>query len=72
MASQQVARLKDVRRTRNGSAVKALLIDLKKAAEDEVNLMPQILACVKGYATLGEIVEALKDIYGEYQEPITF
>jgi methylmalonyl-CoA mutase N-terminal domain/subunit len=69
---QQLSRLQDVRRSRNGADVKSLLHDLKKAAGDEVNLMPQILRCVKSYATLGEIVEALKDVYGEYQEPITF
>jgi methylmalonyl-CoA mutase N-terminal domain/subunit len=72
VAKQQVARLEDVRRRRNGRKVKSLLLDLKKAAEDEINLMPHILTCVKSYATLGEIIEALKEIYGEYQEPITF
>ena len=34
--------------------------------------MPVILDCVKSYATLGEIIGTLKDVYGEYEEPITF
>ncbi|MCJ7681565.1 MAG: methylmalonyl-CoA mutase family protein [Candidatus Aminicenantes bacterium] len=71
-ARQHLARLQDVRRTRNTTRVKAHLVDLKQAAEDEVNLMPMILDCVKSYATLGEIVGTLKDVYGEYEEPITF
>jgi methylmalonyl-CoA mutase N-terminal domain/subunit len=69
---QQLARLEDVRKTRNSSQVLQDLSDLKKAAEDEVNLMPFILKCVKSYATLGEIIEAMKEVYGEYEEPIDF
>jgi len=72
VAKQQLARLKEVRRTRNSSQVKESLLDLKKAAEDNQNLMPYILASVKTYATLGEIVDSLKEIYGEYQEPIMY
>jgi len=47
-------------------------MDLKKAAQDNLNLMPFILNCVKCYATLGEIIDALKEVYGEYQEPIMY
>lgn len=72
VTKQQLARLKQVRQTRNHSRVKASLKDLKRAAEDEQNLMPYILACVKAYATLGEIIDSLKEVYGEYQEPITY
>jgi len=72
VAKQQLARLKEVKKTRNNSQVKASLGDLKKAAEGDLNLMPYILKCVKTYATLGEIIDSLKEIYGEYQEPITY
>lgn len=72
VAKQHLARLKDVRRTRNSSQVLRDLHDLKKAAEDEVNLMPFLLKCVKSYATLGEIIETLKEVFGEYEEPIDF
>jgi methylmalonyl-CoA mutase N-terminal domain/subunit len=72
VSKQQLARLKQVRQTRNNLQVMNSLKDLKKAAEDEQNLMPYLLACVKAYATLGEIIDALKEIYGEYQEPITY
>jgi len=72
VAKQHLARLKDVRRTRNSSQVLRDLHDLKKAAEDEVNLMPFLLKCVKSYATLGEIIETLKEVFDEYEEPIDF
>lgn len=72
IAKQQLTRLREVKKTRNNSLVKTSLLDLKKRAQDEENLMPFILTCVKSYATLGEIVDSLKEIYGEYQEPITY
>ncbi len=72
VAKQQLARLKKVKETRNNKEVKAKLLDLKKAAEDDQNLMPFLLNGVKAYATLGEIMDVLKDVYGEYKEPITY
>ena len=72
VAKQQLARLKKVKETRNSSEVKAKLLDLEKAAEDDQNLMPFLLESVRAYATLGEIMEALKEVYGEYKEPITY
>ena len=72
VAKQHLARLEEVKKTRNSAQVLQDLGDLKKAAEDEVNLMPFILKCVKSYATLGEIIETLKEVFGEYEEPIDF
>lgn len=72
VGKQQLARLKKIKKTRNNSEVKAKLLDLKRAAKDDQNLMPFLLGCVKAYATLGEIMDALKEIYGEYKEPITY
>lgn len=72
VARQQIARLKEVRKSRSQAKVKVSLEDLKKAAADDLNLMPFLLRCVKTYATLGEIMDALKEVYGEYQEPIMF
>ena len=53
VAKQQLARLKKIKKTRNNSEVKAKLLDLKRAAKDDQNLMPFLLGCVKAYATLG-------------------
>ena len=72
VGKQQLARLKKIKKTRNNSEVKTKLLDLKRAAKDDQNLMPFLLSCVKAYATLGEIMDALKEIYGEYKEPITY
>jgi len=72
VARQQLARLKKVKKERAGSQVLQDLRDLKKAAEDNLNLMPFILKCVKSYATLGEIIDSLKEVFGEYEEPIAF
>jgi methylmalonyl-CoA mutase N-terminal domain/subunit len=72
VARQHLARLVEVKKTRNSTQVSHDLGDLKKAAEDQVNLMPYILKCVKSYATLGEIIETLKEVYGEYEEPVDF
>jgi len=69
VARQQLFRLREVKKTRNSARVKESLADLKRAAEDDVNLMPFILACVKSYATLGEIIDTLKEVFGEYEEP---
>ncbi len=71
-AKRQIERLRDVRSSRNGAAVRETLGDLKKAAADGVNVMPHLLRSVKTYATLGEIIGALKEVYGEYREPSTF
>jgi len=72
VANQQLARLEDVKEKRNSARVKKDLKDLRKAAEDNANLMPFILKCVKSYATLGEIVDALKEVFGEYEEPASY
>ncbi len=72
VTKQQLARLKEVRRIRNSAQVSQDLMDLKKAAEDEINLMPHILNCVKSYATLGEVIDTLKEVFGEYQEPAIY
>ncbi len=68
----QLARLEKTRKTRNNKKVDDLLNRLQRAAEGTENLLPHILAAVREYATVGEICNALRDVYGEYQEPIIF
>lgn len=72
VARQQIARLKEVKRTRHKASVKQSLLGLRRAAKEGENLMPSLLQAVKLYATLGEIMETLKEVYGEYQEPATY
>jgi methylmalonyl-CoA mutase N-terminal domain/subunit len=47
--------------------VETCLADLKQVAEGDRNLMPLILEAVKAYATLGEICDVLREVFGEYQ-----
>ena len=67
---QQVEKLAKLKSERNNGKVKGNLELLKKAANTEVNLMPIILECVKSYATLGEICDVLRNIFGEYKESV--
>jgi len=63
----QMERLKRLKSERDNARVKDILNELRKAAEGKDNLMPIILDAVKAYATLGEISDALRDVFGEYQ-----
>jgi methylmalonyl-CoA mutase N-terminal domain/subunit len=68
---RQIARLAEVRRTRDNRAVSQRLADLARAArrEDE-NLMAPILAAVNEYATLQEMMDVLRETWGVYAEPV--
>jgi len=65
----QIEKLKKLKSERDGNKVKGSLAALKKGAQGDNNLMPLILESVKAYATLGEICEVLKEIFGEYGQP---
>jgi methylmalonyl-CoA mutase N-terminal domain/subunit len=65
--TEQVGRLKAFREARDGSAVRAALGRLQDDAREDRNLMPALIGAVADRATLGEIVAALKEIYGEYR-----
>ena len=71
-AQKQIARLNAVKNERNSRMVQECLEQIKKDAQENVNLMPSVIEAVKAYATVGEITKALKDVYGEYEEPIYF
>ncbi len=66
---EQVARLKKVRETRDNDRVQETLEALKAGAKGDENLVPLILDAVKAYATLGEICDVLRDVFGEYKSP---
>ncbi|MEM3153478.1 MAG: methylmalonyl-CoA mutase family protein, partial [Candidatus Bathyarchaeia archaeon] len=67
---KQIERLQKLRRERDNKKVKEMLEKLHYAAEKDMNLMPTIIEAVKAYATLGEIVDVLRKVYGEYKELI--
>jgi len=67
---EQITRLQRVKQERDNRKVKEILEKLHYAAEKDENLMPTIIEAVKAYATLGEITEVLRKVYGEYKELI--
>jgi len=67
---RQVEELKKLKEQRYNHKVKENLKLLEKAAKTDANLMPLILDCVKSYATLGEICDVLRNIFGEYKESV--
>ncbi|MGZ6134502.1 MAG: acyl-CoA mutase large subunit family protein [Myxococcaceae bacterium] len=67
----QTARLEALRKERDGASVQRRLEALRTAARDEKqNLVPLILDAVKSLATLGEISDALRDVFGEHREQV--
>ncbi len=70
--AKQRRQLKELRETRDNKAVKACLAELKEAAERDKNLMPVLIKAAKAYATVGEMINTLKDVFGEYVETVDF
>ncbi len=67
-SEQQLTRLADLRRTRDNAAVSRTLAVLKDAARAGENTMYPLLDCVRAYATVGEMCDALREVWGEYEE----
>jgi methylmalonyl-CoA mutase N-terminal domain/subunit len=68
VAHRQTARLRNLRAERSAAEVERRLNALRKAAQGSENLMPFIYDAVKSYATLGEICEAMRSVFGAYEE----
>jgi len=69
---QQVRRLKEIKRSRSSRDVARSLQALEKAARSRENLMPVILKAVKAYASIGEICDILRGVFGVYEDPAYF
>jgi methylmalonyl-CoA mutase, N-terminal domain len=67
-AGRQCAKLAALRKRRDNTKVRKSLDALERAAEGSMNLMPLLLDAVRAYATLGEICDALRRVFGSYQE----
>jgi methylmalonyl-CoA mutase, N-terminal domain len=73
VTAQQLAGLERIRSTRDNQTVADALQALRNAAADpDVNTMPLIIDAAKAYATIGEISDAFRDVFGTYQEPALF
>ena len=69
-----LGRLERTRAERDGATVAAALAGLRSAASrpgsSDANLMPHFLRCAEAYATLGEMCAVLREVFGEYREPV--
>jgi len=71
--ARQLERLAEVKRSRSAADVRATLDDLGRAAgAEDINLMPLLVECAKAYCTVGEMVDVLKEKWGEFQQPAVF
>jgi methylmalonyl-CoA mutase N-terminal domain/subunit len=68
----QLKRLSKVKAERDAAAVAEALGQLSRAAEGDDNLMHQLIDCANAYCTVGEMVSALKAVWGEFQQPVVF
>ncbi|MCD4716373.1 MAG: methylmalonyl-CoA mutase [Desulfobacterales bacterium] len=71
-AQLQIDRLKELKRDRDNKAVNESLKALEKAAREKTNVMPYLVDCCKAYATVGEMSNVFRDVFGEYVEPSIF
>jgi methylmalonyl-CoA mutase N-terminal domain/subunit len=69
VGEKQVARLAELKSSRDNAAVQQALAALKAAAQGPDNLMPPILKAVRSLATLGEVCDTLRAVFGEYEAP---
>jgi methylmalonyl-CoA mutase N-terminal domain/subunit len=72
LAERQVAGIDEVKSRRDPGAVSRTLDALKRGAAGSENTMPLILDCVKAYCTVGEVSDALREVFGTYEEPAVF
>jgi methylmalonyl-CoA mutase, N-terminal domain len=66
---KQVERLRKLKNERDNQQVKHMLDRVRDTARSDENLMPVLIEAVKAYSTVGEISDALRDVFGEYREP---
>ena len=70
--TQQKAHIEKLRQQRDNAKVQSSLQQLKETAETDTNLMPAIIEAVSTYATLGEICDVLRQVFGEYRPSVIF
>ena len=68
--AEQISMLKSLKKDRDNSAVKESLNAITEAAKNSENLMPLIIVAAKSYASMGEIVDAMKIVFGEWEENV--
>jgi methylmalonyl-CoA mutase N-terminal domain/subunit len=66
---RQIERLKRLKEERDNQRVSEVLDRVRNVARGDENVMPVLIEAVKAYATVGEISDALREVFGEYREP---
>ncbi|MBA7481074.1 Methylmalonyl-CoA mutase [subsurface metagenome] len=66
---RQIGRLRRLKQERDNKKVNEVLDKVRQVARDDENVMPVLVEAVKAYTTVGEISDALRDVFGEYREP---
>jgi methylmalonyl-CoA mutase N-terminal domain/subunit len=66
---KQIERLRKLKQSRDNEKVSHALNEVRQVAKSDDNIMPALIEAVKTYATVGEISDALRDVFGEYREP---
>jgi methylmalonyl-CoA mutase N-terminal domain/subunit len=72
VGEEQIRRLRDIRRRRDNRTVSQALADLRAACKSGDNVMPYCIGAVKSLATVQEICDVYRDVYGEYRDPGLF
>src|SRR6202522_584093 len=70
LESKQVERVRALRAKRDAGTWKAAVAQVEEAARSGENVMPRVLAAVEAYATVGEIADAMRRVFGEYREAV--
>ncbi|MFH2036279.1 MAG: methylmalonyl-CoA mutase family protein [Candidatus Zixiibacteriota bacterium] len=68
LETEQVKKLQELRKNRDNTAVDKCIKELEETAKSDVNMVPAVLQAVENYATLGEISNCLRKLWGEYHE----
>ena len=66
---KQKERLRILRQERDNQKISQVLDKVRRVADSDENIMPVLIEAAKAYATVGEISDALRDVFGEYREP---
>jgi methylmalonyl-CoA mutase N-terminal domain/subunit len=72
LESRQVERVRALRARRDKKTCESALKQVEEAARSSENLMPRIIAAVEANATVGEISDAMRQVFGEYRETVVF
>ena len=68
---EQIERVRAMRDARDAGATESALVKLRDAAQGTENVLPRILECIEAFATVGEISNRLRTVWGEYREAVT-